>query len=68
MPPVCFLETDEKKINENMDKIQKSKYYAFLMEIKKKIYQDLRMVQVFAGYKKISSTEKYRQSGLVTIL
>jgi len=26
--------------------------------------KDLRMVQVFAGHKKISSTEKYRQSGL----
>jgi integrase/recombinase XerD len=26
--------------------------------------KDLRVVQVFAGHKKISSTEKYRQSGL----
>ncbi|MGB8489822.1 MAG: tyrosine-type recombinase/integrase [Bacteroidales bacterium] len=26
--------------------------------------KDLRIVQVFAGHKKISSTEKYRQSGL----
>ena len=26
--------------------------------------KDLRVVQVFAGHKKISTTEKYRQSGL----